>query len=178
MCDECKKVEVYKLNLCEGCYGKMFEKLVYSVHEVKIVNKLNLSDAGYALEYAFGEGSAFVRHNYYVSVAERFKLMDEFYQTGKITVTNNQLFTNKAEIEVLEPDAIRFSPVESVYVKTPANIQIPSVVKPRKIWHRSNFDSWNREATETRFNQELSQEEQYKAQIEIAQRYGMELKEN
>lgn len=155
----------------------MFEESTYETHQVEIINRMNLSNAGYCLEYAFGEAGPFIRADYYVSVKERFELMDEFYKTGKLSLQKLQLYTMREETEVIEPSAIRFLPVENVYVKTPAMIQIPSVLEPRKFWHRSDFERWNREVVEVKFNHELSQEEQYKSQIEIAQRYGMKLKE-
>lgn len=157
----------------------MFDKSeeVYSQHLVNVINRLSVGEGQYELQYALGVAERFYTHESYVTVKERFELMDEFYHTGKLILKKSQLYTGKEEEEVIEPLAIRFLPIETHYVKTDAVIQIPSVLEPRLVWHRADFDRWFREIIEVRYEQELSQSEQFKAQVEIAQRYGMKLKE-
>lgn len=155
----------------------MFEKeeeLTYEQHLVSIIQKKQVA-LGFQLQYALGEGHQYVTHDTYIEVGERFRLQTEFYTTGKITINSLQLYTGREEKEVLEPVAIRFLPVESSYIKTGGVIQIPSILEPRLVWSRGEFDRWCRESTKMKY-QLLSPVEVYKTQVEIAQQYGMKLK--
>jgi hypothetical protein len=156
----------------------MYENLELTVTEVEAVKYNDTFNGLCKLSYTMNEAQAFHTHDEVLTSSDKYALIIEFNQTGKISIPKPQLFTGRKEVEEVEPAAIMFSEVNSLYHKVKSYVQHPSCIEMKKIWTRSDLDKFLAELNSITLSvfHELSHKEIYQKQIDLCTRWGMNMK--